>query len=557
MKNIIDKLEQSINHDNSNWYFPAEQITLSLEQLAILSHRYAEKLLSLGVVKQDRVALVMHNSSDYVALLLALWRINAVAVPLRPRGSKYTQSDQHLQYCDQICHFSLILYDGSTESEAFLQWKDNTGSKALSIESLQQATQRAELPNVRIADDDIAILQFSSGSTGQPKGVIVTHRMMMRQLQNIAENHTASRNGKPSQSMASWMPIHHDLGLFIGVLSPIFSHCDNILAPPNYYMRNPARWFAVLAEHQVDFTFSTNSAIATTFNAIRRLQKRSDIDLSTLHLYLAAEKVSAITVKRCWPLFQSLGMPREQLHVGYGMAENTLGCACTKTPLINIRSFVMTEQQQMIPVVPGTPGSFELVAVGHADKHHEITVRDEEGNILPELRLGEIYVKSPCVSPGYYNNPALSTVTFPEGHFRSSDLGFYYQGEIYFYGRRDDMIVIGGRNIIPHDIEEGVETLDFIRPTTTCLIAQENPKTGVQELVMLIESEANCDSETMDKQSMTVQKLVMTQHGLLLTRIIFCGKGSIEKTSSGKKRRKVIRDRLFNHQLETIGVDYV
>ncbi len=557
MTTIIDKLDHCGETDQQVWLFPAEEEEIALEQLATRSHRYAERLTSLGIGHQDRVALVMNNGSDYVALLLAIWRLNAIAVPLRPRGSKYTQNDRHLEYCDQVCHFALIVYDDSTSRDAFAQWTDDPAGKALSLERFRQLQpDRHEIPEVRIASDDIAVLQFSSGSTGQPKGVIVTHGMMMAQLQNIAENHTASRNGTAPQSMASWMPIHHDLGLFIGVLSPIFCGCRNVLAPPNYYMRNPARWFSLLAEHRVDFTFSTNSAVATTCNAIRRLQNRGDIDLSELHIYLAAEKVSAVTVRRCWQLFQSLGMPREQLHIGYGMAENTLGCACTKTPLINIRSFVMTEQQRLIPDVPNTPGSFELVAVGHADRHHDITIRDAAGEVLPELRLGEIHIESPCVSPGYYNNPAVTAVSFPEGRFRSGDLGFYYHGELYFHSRRDDMIIVGGRNIIPQDIEEDVETLDFVRPTTTCLVSRENCKTGVQELLMLIESDANCDSETLEMRSAKVRQLVLSGHGVLLSHIVFCGKGSIEKTSSGKKRRKVIRDRLFNHQIETIGADY-
>ena len=208
------------------------------------------------------------------------------------------------------------------------------------------------------------------------------------------------------------------------------------------------------------------------------------------------------------------------------------------------------------PVDPDTPGAFALVAVGEADLNHDITVRDEQGVILPELVLGEIYIKSPCTSPGYFNNPALSVVAFPEGHFRSGDLGFYYQGELYFYARKDDMIIIGGRNIIPNDIEECVESLAFVRPTTSCLVARENTGSGAQELLLLIEINPNTEPELLKEQAITVQKQVMLNLDVLVQRVIFCAKGTVEKTSSGKKRRKVIRDRLLNNQLEIIGANH-
>lgn len=557
MKYLIDHIDAFVDCHKTFWHFPAENKQLSLWHLISTSKHYAENLTTLGIGKQDRVALVMNNRSDYVALLLAIWRINAIAVPLRPKGSVFTQTDQHLKYCHQVCDFNLVIYDESSTHEAFDEWMTDPSKLTLSLDQfLQIESAQIAIPHVSITADDIAILQFSSGSTGRPKGVIVNHAMMMAQLEQIVGNHTISRGNRSPSSMASWTPVHHDLGLFIGVLAPIYCNCPNILAPPSYYMRNPARWFSLLSEHKVDFTFSTNSALATTFNAVNRLKKRNDIDLSSLHIYLAAEKISPITVRKCWETFTPLGLPPEQIHIGYGMAENTLGCACTKTKMISINSFLMTELKEMIPVAPNTPDCVELVAVGHAHKDHDISVRDAQGVPLPELKLGEIYIKSPCVSPGYFNNPTQSAISFTNGYFRSGDLGFYYQGELYFYARKDDMIILGGRNIIPYDIEESVETLDFIRPTTSCLLSKENKTTGNQELVMVIEANSKIDSDTLKKQTLSVQKQAMTHHDVLLKHIVFCTKGSVEKTSSGKKRRTVIRNRLLNNELKTLGVNY-
>lgn len=558
MKTLIDKIDDNTESHHTFWQFPAEKKQYSLWHLMTVSKNYAEKLLMLGVKKQDRVGLVMNNTSDYVAMLLAIWRINAIAVMVRPKGTKYTKINNFLQYCDHVCHLNLIIYDDTISTPDLENWFiEKHQRSAITIDKFKQLeSAHINLPNIKITANDVAILQFSSGSTGHPKGVIVNHGMMIKQLENIAVNHKASRHGLAVKSMASWMPVHHDLGLFIGVLAPIFCNTSNILVPPSYYLRNPERWFSLLSEYQVDFTFSTNSALATSFNAVKRLHMRDDVDLSKLHIYLASEKVSPITVKKCWSIFTPLGLPKEQLHIGYGMAENTLGCCSTKTKEISLHSFILTEQKNVIPVEHDTAGSVELVAVGQADRFHEISIRDEYGNRLPQLHLGEIHVQSPCVSPGYFNNPALSTIKFKKGMFCTEDLGFYYQGELYFYARKDDMIIVGGRNIIPYDIEECVELLDYVAPASSCLVSKENQLTGNQELVLIVEERDDFEHQSQRQKTRLIQKQAMIFQNIWLEHIVFCKKGTVEKTSSGKKRRKVIQERLVNNQLELLDVEY-
>lgn len=553
MKTIISTIEGHLGESRAVWRFPVEKLETNVRGLYQRSEAYAAKLYRLGIGRQDRVGLILNNCSDYVALLIAIWRLNAIAVPLRPKGSKYTKSDKHLLYCDKVCDFNLIIYGDSATSEAFASWMNVPGKLSLSLEDFNALKAAAEPPsNASVSQEDIAILQFSSGSTGNPKAVLVTHRMMMAQLDNIDHNHSLCRDGFGVRSSASWAPINHDLGLFSGVLTPLYTDCDNLLAPPVYYMRNPARWFGLLSEYRVDFTFSTNSALATTLNAIARLHRRDAIDLSQLHIYIGAEKVSPIIVRRSYTVFTPLGLPQEQIHIGYGMAENALGCACTRTPKITTNSFLLSMDRCLLPISAQVPEAFELVALGTPDRAHEITVRDEHDKIVPELVLGEINIHSPCVSPGYYNNPALTHEHFTKGRFRTGDLGFYYCGELYFYSRKDDMITIGGRNVVPDDVEQRIEELPFIRPTSTCLVAVEN--TGTIELTLLIEMNSSLDAQTLRGYTIEAQKSAFSILEILIHHIVFCVKGSIEKTSSGKKRRKVIRDRLINNLIETIEV---
>lgn len=197
--------------------------------------------------------------------------------------------------------------------------------------------------------------------------------------------------------------------------------------------------------------------------------------------------------------------------------------------------------------------SIELVSIGTPDRRHDITIRNEQDHVLPELVLGEINIAGPCVSPGYFHNADASQKAFIDGRFRSGDLGFFYKGEIYFYGRRDDMVIVGGRNLIPEDIEETAEELSFVRPTTTCLLATENDTTGTTELTLLIEANSLTPKDTLKNYAATTQRHIYLTLEVLITRILFCAKGTVEKTSSGKKRRNVIRTRLINNQLELVG----
>jgi len=557
METLVEIAEKHVLTKRPTWRFPSEGLELSLEELYRISLQYAQKLAVLGIGHQDRVGLILDNSSDYVALIIALLKLNATIVPLRPKWNKHTKSDTYLTKCDDVCDFKLVLYEDAALASVFESWTDKTRKLALSLDAFKLSPAHPDsYPHPLTHSHDIAVLQFSSGSTGQPKAVIVTHGMVMTQLVNLVENHTRSRRGTPVASSASWMPIHHDMGLFIGVLKPLFVGCDNLLAPPSYYMRNPGRWFSHLSAHRVDFTFTTNSALATTLNMVARKLQGTDISLDALHIYIAAEKVSPLMMRRCYEILPQLRMPMDQLHVGYGMAENALGCSCTKTPTINIIRCLIDDHGHVVLVTADDSRSdaIELVSIGTPDNLHEITVRDEDDRILPELHLGEINIAGPCVSPGYLNNDEATRRAFIDGRFRSGDLGFFYAGELYFYGRRDDMITVGGRNIVPDDIEGLAEELPFIRPTTTCLIAVENNSTGTMELVLLVEMSSLTSAETLKDYAMTVQRHIYSELVVLLTRVLFCPKGTIEKTSSGKKRRKVIRTRLMNNQLETIGL---
>jgi len=562
METILTRLHSSAARANTEWYFPAESCSFKLSALRDQSLKLASVLHTNGLKKGDRVALMMANSSSYVITLLAIWHLNAIAVPLRPKGNRQTHYADYVQHCNNVCDFSLMLFDDAVTHEAF-QHPALSQQQYADVNILMEATIHAPefFAETPISGEDIAILQFSSGSTGAPKGVIVTHKMMMAQLQNIHYNHIGSRRGRPIESLASWMPFNHDMGLFIGVLAPVYTGSQNMVAPPAFYMRNPPRWFSLMSQRHVDMNFNTNSVLASTLKTLKRLYKQDDIDLSELHLYIGAEKVSPIIVRRCYEYLTPLGFKRENLHIGYGMAENTLGAACTKTETITLTTFTFVNPNCLAPVEissePGTQhigkNTIELVAIGEMDWQHHITIQDKAGKILPELMLGEISIASPCVTPGYYHNPEKTREKLADGRLLTGDIGFMYNHELYFYARQDDMINQAGRNIIPDDVEMAVEELPFIRASACALIGADNSQTGCTDLILLTEVNERSTENELTEYRQAIQNTAYKACDIILTRIVLCQRGTIEKTSSGKKRRAVIRKRFMNNQVTLVG----
>ncbi|HHI92618.1 MAG TPA: hypothetical protein ENK04_03750 [Gammaproteobacteria bacterium] len=561
MKTILTRLDENAAQKTADWHFPAESSSFELSALRDQSLRLASVLHANGLKKGDRVALMMTNSSSYVVALLAIWRINAIAVPLRPKGSRQTHYADYVQHCNKICDFSLMLFDDAITSEVF-QDSGLSQQQYADINILMGTADHTPAfdSEVKIADTDIAVLQFSSGSTGSPKGVIVTHEMMMAQLQNIQYNHIGSRRGRPIESLASWMPFNHDMGLFIGVLAPVYTGCNNMVAPPAFYMRNPPRWFSLMSQRRVDMNFNTNSVLASTLKTLQRLYKQDDIDLSELHLYIGAEKVSPLIVRRCYEYLIPLGFKKENLHIGYGMAENTLGATCTKTKTISLTTFRFVNPNHLAPVETSSESltrntgknTIELVSIGAMDWRHNITIQDKAGKSLPELTLGEIAIASPCVTPGYYRDTEKTKEKLINGCLLTGDIGFMYNDELYFYARQDDMINHAGRNVIPDDIEMIVEELPFVRAGASTLIGVDNPQTGCTDLILLAEVSERSTAYELNEYRQTIQNTTYEASNIILTRIILCQRGTVEKTSSGKKRRAVIRKRFMNNQINIV-----
>ncbi|CAM3959926.1 AMP-binding protein [Pseudoalteromonas byunsanensis] len=554
MSTIIDYLEKfSKTKPTVEWYFPDMDKTVNLAELKKIIGEYTSRFEQLELREQSIVGVALPNGLELVACLYACWQRNIVAVPLRTKSGKYHSYSNFIKGCHISCKFSMLVCADSFGSEDINEWKSLLGIPVLSISELNAIEPKPEVNICPPRLTDMAIIQFSSGSTGFPKGVVVTHGMAVNQLQHIFDHHG---NNSVCETTASWTPINHDMGLFTGVLYPVFSGCNNVLASPDFYMRNPPRWFKLLSKYSVDITFTTNSALAVAMRSIKRLYNQEDVDLRKLHVYISAEKVSSITLTKARKALAPIGLSEERIHTAYGMAENSLGASVSKMGALKINSVVIDESGQVSFVEQGHPDSISLVSSGYPNARHIITVRDKDDNCLAPMQMGEFNIESDCLTSGYINQPDITEEKLANGRFRTGDLGFLSDdGELYFYSRKDDLVVYNGRNIVPEDIEETVESLDFVRASASVLLAIEHEKTGVMGLHVVVETAVIDSADEIFEKQMLISNAIAQTHDVVVAKVYLCAKGTIEKTSSGKKRRKVILSRLKEGLLDVYEGD--
>ena len=548
MKNLVHLVETALGESDRDWWFPAEGRVIPLSGLWSRAVGMAGRLShDHGIGPGDRVLVVLENGSDYVSLLLAIWRLGAVAVPIRPYGGRHFWFDAYLAELARIADYRLIVHEPGTPAFDPAAAGARLGRPCVAVAALKSGPATPAGPVADSRPKAHAVIQFTSGSTGQPKGVIVTHGMMLEQLEQLRENHRYARRGPGVERALSWLPFFHDMGLFIGVLWPLFEHAHGGAAPPAYYMRHPARWFQHLSDWRADLSFSTSSVLAASLRRLGRLDPGA-CRLDALHLYVAAEKVSPRVLRSAMAALAPFGMAEERWHIGYGMAEYALGC--TYSPHGAPRTLWIDAGSRRVQEGAPGPDAIELASVGIANSRCRIGIHAPDGSLLPEDQVGEIRITGPCLTPGYLNDPVASAVKFAGGWLHTGDLGLMHQGELYFLERLDDLLVVGGRNVVPSDIELLVEDLAEVGPGRSVLFAVENPETGGTEPVLLVEAAGRLGGDELEWLESRIRERVLEEAGLVIKRVVFVARRSIEKTSSGKKRRRVTRQRYLNGELE-------
>jgi amino acid adenylation domain-containing protein len=529
---------------------------LTYEQLDQQARCIAAHLQQRDVVG-ERVLLLYPPSLDYIAAFFGCLYAGVIAVPAYPPASNRSLARIEAIVTDAQAIIALTTQSilSKVKNNTFhsdlqkLQWiaTDNLPSDAAS-----------QWQEVYPKSDVLTFLQYTSGSTGLPKGVMVSHENLMHNSAMMCKRweHTADSVG------VFWLPIFHDMGLIAGVLQPLYVGYQAILMAPASFLQRPIRWLQAIS------TFGGTTSCAPNFAfelCARRVTpeelQRLDLGKWTIAVN-GAEPVQAETIERFTRTFSSCGLRLSTITPGYGLAEGTLMVSSTEKdaqPTLFTCDKTQLEQHHVVPVPADDPLSQTLVGCGTSSADQRVViVQPETRRICRYDEVGEIWVAGPSVARGYWQRPAETAETFHalvantgEGPFlRTGDLGFLYNGELFVTGRLKDVIIIRGRNHYPQDIELTTErSHPALRPgcgaAFSCEIDNEERLVIVQEM--------RRDYKETPEIYKAIRQAIAEEHEIQVYAIVLVRQGSIFKTSSGKIQRRACKTAFLKGELQAIG----
>ncbi|MFZ0718964.1 SDR family NAD(P)-dependent oxidoreductase [Mycobacterium sp.] len=415
-----------------------------------------------------------------------------------------------------------------------------------------------------IDPDDTAMLQYTSGSTGSPKGVVVTHRNL---LSNVEAIRTAWGDGNDRAKGVFWLPLHHDMGLIGGILTSIYVGATSYFMPPESFIERPMRWLEAIAKHGGTITAAPNFAYQLCID-LSSPEERAALDLSTMNTAMCgAEPIRAATLQRFIDAFAPAGFRPEAFDPVYGMAESTLlvsGKADRTAPVVRHLDSDALRAHRIISVAPEHPDSASFVACGQAQPDHETVIVDPAtGRPCADDEVGEIWLAGGSVAQGYWSKPAETAETFNafladsgRGPFlRTGDLGFHLDGELFVSGRLKDLIVIRGRNHYPEDIEATVQDSHgaLLRGRGAAFSITLDSNSSEQLVVVQEVDRYRAGDIDTDEVLAAIRTAVTEHHEIRPHAIVLMEPSTIPTTSSGKIRRNRSRQRFLDGALPPIA----
>jgi fatty-acyl-CoA synthase len=511
----------------------------------------AKALQDLGLNKGDRVGIVVIEPEDFVLSFLACIRIGVLPVPMYPPMS-FGALDAYADKTSRIltnAGASVLVASDKLKNLLYSQL-DAVPSLRRFVTSESLRVSKGEPVYPEIVPDDLCFLQYTSGSTSDPKGVMVSHASLIANTHHIIFDALQMEPEKGDKAV-SWLPLYHDMGLIGFVIAPITSGIGSVFIPTLRFIKRPSVWMDTVHRHRGNASFAPNFAFAL----VTRRAKESDLekwDLSCLKvLGCGAEPIQPATMREFTELYGSrCNLPETSLMPAYGMAEATLAMSLVLAPDKFVTHVVDAETFQgegkAIPPVEGKP-FIENVGCGPAFKDHQLVAMAEDGTILPEDMEGELCLKGASVTPGYFRNAEATAEAYRDGWLHTGDLGYVHDGQIYVTGRIKDLIILNGRNVHPQSIEWAAADVEGVRKGN--VIAFSVPGTSSEELVVVAESRGSDPVALADAIRLHVQR----ELAITCADVLVLGPGNLPKTSSGKLQRRKARQLFLTNKLGSTG----
>jgi 1-acyl-sn-glycerol-3-phosphate acyltransferase len=523
---------------------------MSYGALADAASAVASGLLSAGLDRGDRVAIMLPTGQDYFVVFMGVWLAGLVPVPIYP-PAHLRQLEEHLR------HQARLL--------------DNAGASALvTIPEAMMAARlmRPLVPSLRIvrtpaaltlagahplplpavAPGDTALIQYTSGSTGDPKGVVLTQAQLLANIRAMGQ----AAELTTSDILVSWLPLYHDMGLIGMWHAPMYFGIPLIVMSPLTFLARPAIWLETISRYGATLSAGPNFAFQSCVDRI------SDAELDQLELsswriaFNGSEPVSPTTLVRFAERFGLRGFRSEAMCPAYGLAEVGVGVAFTPAGegprLDTVARTLLQREGRAVPVEAGDPGGVELVGCGIPLPGYEIRVAGPRGEELPDRCEGMVECRGPSATAGYFANETANHKLWHRGWLSTGDLGYVANGELFLTGRDKDLVIRGGHNLHPEELERALEEIPGVCRRGVAVFASADPGRGTERLIAVVETDLEDSSARTRLETQIVDKSVELLD-VVPDEVVLAALGALLRTANGKIRRAATREAFESGEL--------
>lgn len=565
MHNLVHKLQQHYNQQPQKTVLViqhAGQPDQPVSYINLLNGAmvFADSYKKAGLKPGEVVVLILQHGHD---LIFAFWgAILCGAIPsIMPFLTEKLQPERYrkdITTLIEITRPAMLVTYGAFKTE--IEYVVSTNSSVRAILTCEEVKQQEEvhlavdfheLPGYNRHSGEITLLQHSSGTTGLQKGVALSHQAVLNQV----ESYSQVLNFTHQDIVVSWLPLYHDMGLIAGFVMPILTGAQLILMSPFDWVRAPYRLLQAISHYRGTFCWLPNFALNFCATKIRD-RDLTEVDLSCLRGIINCSEPVIWESSQCFSeRFTPYGLNPKAMVTCYAMAENVF--AVTQSILGQIPNLdvidknVFQVERIALQAIEGQP-TMQMLSNGPPIPNVAVRVLDERGRDLPDRYVGEIAIRSNCMLNGYYNRPDATAKAFLDGWYLTGDYGYRLDKELYISGRKKDLIIVGGKNIYPQDLESLAMELPGIHPGRVVAFGILNEKTGTEDVILV----AEVDTEKMDEQddlAVAIRNLVTRGSAITLRHVCLVPRGWLIKTSSGKIARSANRDKyLSNISMPTV-----
>ena len=528
--------------------------TQSYSELLGEAKQIAAGLFNLGLKKGDKIIIATRHNRETIEILWGAFLLGLVPTILQPPPSFSGDNPalvKLLKVFDLMSKPFVFMSAGIKEFYAPLEGY---------LKHKNELVVAGSFPEPDPAPDDLAFIQFSSGSTGDPKGVLLTHHNLIVTMDAMC----AGTNSHSQDHWGNWMPLFHDMGLIGWHITPIYgmilqSHVETL-----DFIMNPGLWLNLISRHKITIAGTTNFGLALVLKYLKRGKQIADWDFSGMKTLLnGAEPISVKVMREFTEALEPYNFRTETMMPVYGMSEAALAISLSSLSdryvATAFNASILDREHSARPVDPSEPSARLLSEVGVAVNDIDIRITDDQDRVVTDGNSGHIQITGPSITKGYYNNPVATTDSFCGKWFRTGDMGFFYDGRLYISGRYKDIIFKNGIHYFANDLEDLAYTIEEIKYGKVCLGGTTDRETGEERVIAFI---AGLQQEKAQEIFRELRTLLRSTLGISVDVLILLKSNEIPKTSSGKLQRYKLMQRYltgdFNERiLRHVEGDYL